>query len=76
MIRLGPRPAFHSALARHFCLRSRRASFSSKPACFALPLSFRASMTVSVSVLYAAVFCIASVDFSTAAETVEDARDI
>jgi hypothetical protein len=33
-------------------------------------------MTVSAKVLYAAVFRIGSVDFSTAEETAEDARDI
>ena len=73
---LGPKPALRPALARRFCLRSRRASFSSNPACFALPLSSRASMTVSANVLYAVVFRIGSVDFSTAEETAEDARDI
>jgi len=75
-IRLGPKPAARPALASRFCLRIRRASFSSKPACLALPLSSRASTSVSAKVLYAAVFRIGSVDFSTADETAEEAREI
>jgi hypothetical protein len=72
----GPRPLSFPAFAKRLCLRSLRASFSSNPACFALPLSSKASTNVSARVLYAAVFLMGSVDFSMVEETAADAREI
>ena len=64
------------AFARRICRRFRRASFSSKPACFAVPLSSSASAIVSDRVLYAAVLRIGSVVFSIVDDTAAEAREI
>ena len=69
-------PAFLPAFSSRLCRRFLRASFSSNPACFALPLSSRASTSVSERDLYAAVFRIGSVDFSIVEETAAEAREI
>lgn len=64
------------AFASRACLRFRRASFSSKPACFALPLSSSASMMVSERALYASVLRKGSVVLAMVFETAADAREI
>jgi hypothetical protein len=64
------------AFASLFCLLNLRASFSSYPACLALPLSSRASSTVSASTLYASVLRIGSVAVETVLETAVEASRI
>lgn len=72
MRELGATPALANRFARRFLL----ASFSSYPACFALPLSSSASTIVSESALYAVVFRIGSVELEIFEETADDAREI
>ena len=67
---------FRPAFSRRSWRRLRRASFSSNPACFALPLSSSASAMVSESVLYAAVLRIGSVVRSIVDDTAAEAREI
>ena len=69
------RPSF-PALASRSCRRARRASFSSNPACFAVPESSSASTTVSARVLYAAVLRMGSVVEAIVEETAAVALDI
>ena len=64
------------ALASRICRRALRASFSSNPACFAVPESSSASMTVSARVLYAAVLRRGSVVEAIVEETAAVALDI
>jgi hypothetical protein len=64
------------ALASRICRRALRASFSSNPACFAVPESSSASTSVSASVLYAAVLRMGSVVEAMVEETAADALDI
>lgn len=64
------------ALASRSCRRARRASFSSNPACFAVPESSSASTTVSARVLYAAVLRMGSVVDAIVEETAAVALDI
>ena len=64
------------ALASRSCRRALRASFSSNPACFAVPESSSASTTVSARVLYAAVLRMGSVVVAMVEETAADALDI
>jgi hypothetical protein len=72
----GPSPPSFPAFARRRCRRSRRASFSSNPACFALPLSSNASTNVSLRALYAAVLRIGSVVDAMVEDTAADALEI
>lgn len=65
-------PALASLKARLF----RRASFSSNPACFAVPESSNASTRVSARVLYACVLRIGSVVEAIVDETAAEAREI
>ena len=69
------RPSF-PALASRICRRALRASLSSNPACFAVPESSSASMTVSARVLYAAVLRMGSVVEAMVEETADVALDI
>jgi hypothetical protein len=64
------------ALASRICRRALRASLSSNPACFAVPESSSASMTVSARVLYAAVLRMGSVVEAMVEETADVALDI
>lgn len=64
------------ALARRNCRRALRASFSSKPACLAVPESSSASTRVSARVLYAAVLRMGSVVLAIVEETAAVAFDI
>jgi hypothetical protein len=64
------------ALASRTCRRALRASFSSNPACFAVPESSSASTSVSARVLYAAVLRMGSVVEAMVEETAAVALDI
>ncbi len=64
------------ALASRNCRRALRASFSSNPACFAVPESSSASTRVSARVLYAAVLRMGSVVEAMVEETADVALDI
>ena len=64
------------ALASRNCRRALRASFSSNPACLAVPESSSASTSVSARVLYAAVLRMGSVVEAIVDETAAVALDI
>jgi hypothetical protein len=64
------------ALASRICRRALRASFSSNPACLAVPESSSASTSVSARVLYAAVLRMGSVVEAIVEETAAVALDI